>query len=192
MVSVTKARNPTELEGAVLGVLREQGPCTAYAVRRVFLDSPSPYWSGSAGAIYPLMKRLQRLGRIASRGGSTGRRPSRLYNLTAAGDRAFRAWLQPPWPALVTGVPADPLRTRVSFLGVLSVTERRRFLREAIERIEPHLRDQERDLARHRKEGNRFETAVARGAIASLLARRRWLRETVRRVGRKTDRRADS
>ena len=179
---MTKARRATELEGAVLGVLRERGPCTAYAVRRVFLDSPSPYWSGSAGAIYPLMKRLQRLGRIVSRTGSTGRRPSRLYQLTAAGERAFRVWLRPPWPAVVTGVPADPLRTRVSFLGALSAPERSRFLKAAIDRIEPHLRDQEKDLSRHRREGNIFETAVARGAIASLKARRRWLRETAREL----------
>jgi DNA-binding PadR family transcriptional regulator len=189
---MANARQPTELEGAVLGVLREQGPCTAYAVRRVFLDSPSPYWSGSAGAIYPLMKRLQRLGRIASRRGSTGRRPSRLYRLTAAGARAFRAWLRPPWPAIVTGVPADPVRTRVSFLGALSATERSRFLREAIDRIEPHLRDQEKDLARHRRAGNPFETAVARGAIASLRARRRWLQKTARDLAPPNRRRSRS
>jgi DNA-binding PadR family transcriptional regulator len=181
---VVRARQPTELEGAVLGVLREQGPCTAYAVRRVFLDSPSPYWSGSAGAIYPLMKRLQRLGRIASRGGATGRRTSRLYRLTASGAAAFRAWLLPPWPAAVTGVPADPLRTRVSFFGALSAAARSRFLREAMDRIEPHLRDQEKDLARHRRAGNPFETAVARGAIASLHTRRRWLQRTARDLAR--------
>ena len=180
------ARRPTELEGAVLGVLRERGPCTAYAVRRVFLDSPSPYWSGSAGAIYPLMKRLERLGRIASRGGATGRRPSRLYRLTARGSRAFRAWLQPPWPAVVTGVPADPVRTRVSFLGVLSAGERGRFLREAIERTEPHLRNQREDLARHRRAGHRYEAAVARGAIASLRARRRWLEAAARDLARRS------
>ena len=128
------------------------------------------------------MKRLQRLGRIVSRTGATGRRPSRLYRLTSAGDRAFRAWLRPPWPAVVTGVPADPLRTRVSFLGALSAPERRRFLHEAIARTGPHLHDQEKDLARHRREGNPFETAVARGAIVSLKARRRWLRKTAQEL----------
>ena len=52
----------------------------------------------------------------------------------------------------------------------------------AIDRIEPHLRDQEKDLSRHRREGNPFEAAVARGAIASLKARRRWLRKTAQEL----------
>jgi len=92
----------------------------------------------------------------------------------------------------VTGVPADPVRTRVSFLGALSATERSRFLREAIDRIEPHLRDQEKDLARHRRAGNPFETAVARGAIASLRARRRWLQKTARDLAPPNRRRSRS
>jgi DNA-binding PadR family transcriptional regulator len=170
----------TELEGAVLGVLWQRGPCTPYAVRRVFLESPSPYWSGSAGAIYPLMNRLKRQRRIESKASATGRRASKLYSLTPAGARAFRVWLTPPWPAVVTGVPADPLRTRVSFLGALSVSERARFLGDAIDRIAPHLRDQERDLVLQRQAGNSFEEAVARGALAALRARRKWLVETAR------------
>jgi DNA-binding PadR family transcriptional regulator len=47
------------LEGCVLGILWERGPCTAYAARKVLRESPSPYWSGSAGAVYPLLARLE-------------------------------------------------------------------------------------------------------------------------------------
>ena len=36
------AGEPTELEGCVQGVVWQQGPCTAYTIRKVFLDSPSP------------------------------------------------------------------------------------------------------------------------------------------------------
>ena len=165
----------TELEGAVLGVVWERGPCTPYAVRHVFLDSPSPYWSGSAGAIYPLMQRLERQGRIASKKSSTGRRRRALYMLTPAGRRAFRAWLRPPWPAVVTGVPADPLRTRVSFLGALPAWTRARFLKQAVERIASSIPGLEKDRQRQRRAGNLFEAAVARGAVGAQLARRRWL-----------------
>src|SRR5262245_13459166 len=52
---MTSSRNLTELEGTALGVIWAGQPCTPYRVRRVFLDSPSPSWSGSAGAIYPLI-----------------------------------------------------------------------------------------------------------------------------------------
>jgi DNA-binding PadR family transcriptional regulator len=189
VVTVPKSESLTELEGAVLGVLWQNGPCTPYRVRRVFLDSPSPYWSGSAGAIYPLMLRLERRGLIASREGPAGRRASRLYALAAAGVREFRAWLEPPWPAVVTGVPADPLRTRVSFLGALPASSRSRFLKEAIGRIDPDIREHEKDRRRGRHAGNPFEAAVARGALAALRARRRWLAETARVFGRKGRRR---
>ena len=47
----------TELEAAVLGVVWQDGPCTPYAIRQHFLESPAPRWSGSAGAIYPLVRR---------------------------------------------------------------------------------------------------------------------------------------
>ena len=180
---MAKPQNLTELEGAVLGVLWQNGPCTPYRVRRVFLDSPSPYWSGSAGAIYPLMLRLQRRGLIASREGSAGRR-ARLYALVPAGVREFRAWLEPPWPAVVT-VPADPLRTRVSFLGALPASARSRLLREAIARIDRDIREHEKDRRRGRHADNPFEAAVARGALAALRARRGWLEETARVFGRK-------
>lgn len=109
----------TELEGTVLGVVRLRQPCTSYRVRREFTESPSPYWSGSAGAIYPLMTRLERAGLLRSTAESTGSRRSREYRLTAAGRAALVRWLGPPVPPEVVGVPPDPLRTRVPFLEAL-------------------------------------------------------------------------
>ena len=188
MASATESL--TELEGAVLGAVWQDGPCTTYRVRRVFLDSPSPYWSGSAGAIYPLMRRLLRRGLIASREGPASRRASRVYALTPAGVRLFRAWLGPPWSAVVTGVPADPLRTRVSFLGALRPSARSRFFREAIGRVAEDIRQHEEDRRRGRHAGQPFEAAVARGALAALEARRRWLEQTAAIFGRPGRRRA--
>jgi len=179
----------TELEGAVLGAVWQHGPCTPYRVRRVFLDSPSPYWSGSAGAIYPLMLRLERRGLIASRAGPVRRRASRLYRVAPPGLRQFRAWLGPPWSAVVAGVPADPLRTRVSFLAALRPAARARFLKEAVVRVAADIREHETDRRRGRHSGQPFEAAVARGALAVLRARRQWLEETARTFGR-TGRRA--
>jgi DNA-binding PadR family transcriptional regulator len=170
----------TELEGAVLGTLRQHAPCTPYRIRRVFLDSPSPYWSGSAGAIYPLMLRLERRGLIRSKPDAAGRREGRAYTLTAAGTHAIRQWLAPPWLPIVTGVPADPLRTRVSVLDALSPSARARFFREAIAAIDRDIREHRDDRKRGRHAGQPFEAAVARGALAMLRARRRWLAETAR------------
>jgi DNA-binding PadR family transcriptional regulator len=113
----------TELEGCVLGIVWSQGPCTAYAARRVFLDSPSPYWSGSAGAVYPLLVRLEDRGLVRARAHSLGLRASRRFGITPPGRRMLERWLGPPLPDWILGIPMDPLRTRMGFLGALPAQE---------------------------------------------------------------------
>jgi len=173
----------TELEGAVLGVLHVRAPCTAYAVRREFLVSPSPFWSGSAGAIYPLLERLERRGLVRSRPQATGRRRSRAYEATAPGLAVFRRWLRPPFAEVAVGVPPDPLRTRIEFLGVLTAAQRARFLSEADARVARNLREVERDVSRHRKAGDLYALLAARGSLRSLRARLAWLAEVARALG---------
>ena len=50
----------SEIEACVLALVSVDGPATPYAIRKVFLNSPNPQWSGSAGTIYPLIGRLLR------------------------------------------------------------------------------------------------------------------------------------
>ena len=170
----------TDLEGCVLGLIHVLGPCTAYSVRREFLDSPSPYWSGSAGAIYPVLERLRRRALIRSQARATGRRKHHLQSLTPAGLAALRLWLRPPLSDAVVGVPSDPLRTRLQFLGALSPAERATFIAEAARRMTIHRQAVERDLARRRLEGDAYGLLVARGARAALRARQAWIGEVAR------------
>ena len=64
----------SEIEACVLALVSEDGPATPYAIRKIFLDSPSPQWSGSAGTIYPLIERLSRRKLIHSKLRLTGKR----------------------------------------------------------------------------------------------------------------------
>lgn len=181
-------REPSELEGAVLGILANEGPCTAYAVRSRFLASPSPQWSGSAGAIYPLMQRLERQRLVASQAQRGTRRKGRLYSLTARGRRLLGVWLAPPLPAWVVGVPPDPLRTRVGFFAALAPGERRAFLVEARRGVDEQLRTIRLDVKESGKAGDTWHHLVARGALAALRARKAWLAEvelTLRQPDRK-------
>ena len=114
-----RGRPLTELEGSVLGLVWARQPCTPYRVRREFTDSPSPHWSGSAGAIYPLMERLETAGLLRSVAHTTGARGSRLYRITPAGRRALERWVGPPVPDEVAGVPPDPIRMRIASMEVL-------------------------------------------------------------------------
>lgn len=170
----------SELEGCVLGLVWAGGPCTPYAIRQIFLSSPSPHWSGSAGAIYPLVRRLERRRLLRSETQATGRRRSRLYALTPAGTRALQAWLSPPLPEVAVGVPADPLRTRLRFLEALPQARRRAFLADARARLHRHLRLVQADCRKRRASGDRFDYLMARGALHQMRAREAWLREVAR------------
>ena len=63
----------TELEGAILSEIYHRGQKTAFQVRRAFAASHSLEWKGSAGAVYPAVKRLRaaRLHRGVRRTGQT-------------------------------------------------------------------------------------------------------------------------
>jgi DNA-binding PadR family transcriptional regulator len=171
----------SELEACVLGLVWADGPCTAYAVRRVFQLSPSPHWSGSAGAIYPIVERLKTRRWIRSRPHATGRRRSRLYEITPRGLVRLRQWLGPPLPEWAAAIPADPLRTRLRFLGALPTARRNTFLAEAEARLQEHLKVLKRDF-RRRRDQDRFSRMMARGAVRMVQARLAWIREIGREL----------
>jgi len=174
----------TELEGCVLGLVWSKGPCTAYVTRRVLLDSPSPYWSGSAGAVYPLLARLEARGLVRAQAHSTGRRDSRRFVITPRGRRALERWLGPPLPDWMLGIPMDPLRTRMGFLGALPTARRAQFLADAERQARVHLEASRQEVARARAGGDLYEQLVARGAVASLEVRLAWLSAARRRLAR--------
>jgi DNA-binding PadR family transcriptional regulator len=173
-----KPRGLTELEGCVLGLIWEKSPCTAYAVRMEFLRSPSAHWSGSAGAIYPLVRRLERQHLI--RGEAQGdRRRSKRYRLTSAGRQRLDGWLAPPFAPETIAVPPDPLRTRFRFLAALHPRQQVAFLWEAQTQIQKELLRCEADMASLPK-ADRASLWTARGALAALGARLSWLEEVAR------------
>jgi DNA-binding PadR family transcriptional regulator len=172
------ARGLTELEGCVLGNLKALGPCTPYAIRREFLASTTPYWSGSAGAIYPLIARLARSGLLRAARRTGDGRGGTLYALTAAGERALRRWLGPPLSLLTVGPPPDPIRSRVSFLALLPLEKRRAFLAEA-----------EADLRRliaadQQPAADPFDAWALRGRRLMMEARLAWVREMAEALNR--------
>jgi DNA-binding PadR family transcriptional regulator len=168
------ARPVTELEGTVMGVLWARQPCTPYQVRREFLDSPSPHWSGSAGAIYPLVVRLEKSGLVRSEPHATGSRRSRRYRLTPAGRRALGRWMGQPVGDEVVGVPPDPLRARIALLTRYSPARRREYLGEIERRMGEMLARMREAEAGIR--GDAYSEQMSRGAMAMMEARLEWVR----------------
>jgi DNA-binding PadR family transcriptional regulator len=178
----------SEIEGCVLALVWAEGPLTPYAIRKEFLDSPSPQWSGSAGTIYPLVRRLAKRRWIRSEVRHRGRRKGNQIYLTAVGLKVLRRWLRVPLQEWVAGVPPDPLRTRVRFLGALSPAEQRQFVFEAARRTADHLRLVEKDC-RAKRSQDTFQHLMARGALLSMQARCAFVREVVRAIERSPRRR---
>jgi DNA-binding PadR family transcriptional regulator len=179
----------SEIEACVLALVWDEGPLTPYAIRKVFLKSPSPQWSGSAGTIYPLVSRLVRRGWIRSEVRLRGKRKGNQISLTAAGLRILRRWLAVPLQGWVAGVPPDPLRTRVRFLGALSADQRRQFIRRAHRQTQEHLRLVEKDCKLRRSAG-KFQFLMARGALLSMRARCAFVREVTKALGLSTRKRS--
>jgi DNA-binding PadR family transcriptional regulator len=177
-----RSRPLTELEGTVLGVLWARQPCTPYQVRREFLDSPSPHWSGSAGAIYPLVVRLEAAGLARSEAHSTGSRRSRRYRVTPAGRRALVRWMGPPVGDEVVGVPPDPLRARVALLTLFPPRHRRAYLRE-IERRLGEMIERSRSIEAELLTDS-YTEPMSRGAIAMQETRLDWIRALIRGLAR--------
>ena len=176
------SRQLSEIEGCVLGLLSLEGPATPYAIRKVFLQSPNPQWSGSAGTIYPLIERLLRRKLIRSKPFLTGKRRGQRISLTASGSCALKQWLSVPIPDWVAGVPPDPLRTRVRFLGAISDTQQRAFLQNAHRLTQAHLHMVEADCERKRVNGG-LQYLMARGALLSMQSRGAFLQEVADVLG---------
>lgn len=118
----------TDLEGAALAEIGRRGSATSYVIAQTFAASPSEYWSGSAGSFYPAIKRLADRGYLTASEASTGRRPRLDYTLTDLGRAAMEDWLLDPVRA--SGMGFDPLRTRLVYLELVSVEQKRQFLDE--------------------------------------------------------------
>jgi DNA-binding PadR family transcriptional regulator len=167
----------SELEGCVLGLVWLLGPCTTYAVRRTFVQSPSSQWSGSAGAIYPLVRRLGQRRLLRARPYTTGARKSCHYELTAEGRHRLIAWLGPPFSKDVAGIPPDPIRTRVSFVEALPHRRRRSFFSAVEESLHDQIERTERECRENRTKGHTIDYLVSRGALLTAEARLTWIRE---------------
>jgi DNA-binding PadR family transcriptional regulator len=111
----------TELEGAVLSEIHHRLNRTAFKVRRAFQTSPSIEWSGSAGAVYPAIRRLVEAGLIESTPITTGKKGSHL-SLTHDGVAALEDWICDPVRATSVGV--DPFRLRAGLWATLDSARR--------------------------------------------------------------------
>lgn len=164
----------TDMEIVVLGVVWRDGPCTAYHVRKEFSESPASFWSGSQGAIYPLLRKLDKKRLITSVQDQSDNRKAKLLTITADGKRQIADWYDPQKIASSVLREFDALRTRVFFLQVLNVKQKRAFFAH----VEVELQHQEtRALDRLKTEEDQINVLALRGLLACNRARQKWIKE---------------
>ncbi|RYE59441.1 MAG: PadR family transcriptional regulator [Hyphomicrobiales bacterium] len=158
----------TELEGAVLSEIHHRHHDTAFQVRRAFQTSPSIEWSGSAGAVYPAIRRMADAGLIKTAPITTGRKGVRL-TLSADGIAALVAWMCDPVRAASVGV--DPFRLRAGLWATLDSESRADTLRRLQHSVDAEL---ERLIA-SLPGLDAIEQARTEWSIELQQLRRRWL-----------------
>ena len=171
---MSKEINITELEASVLGLIWMKGPCTPYLVRKEFQKSPTPFWSGSAGAIYPLIKRLIQQKLIMEESPTNDGRGGKLYILSTEGEQILKDWLKQPIVPMVIGTPPDLLRNRVTFLGFLSPQERKQFLAQVKQELEVQLQN----VIRYSEDFDKshyFDYLSMLGTVLAARARLDWI-----------------
>lgn len=178
MAKKRKISNPvTELEAAVLGVVWRDGPCTPYAIRQHFRESRAPRWSGSAGAIYPLVQRLERRGLLRSKHSVRGKRGQRDYRITPRGIADLREWIKAPPGGTNAALVHDPLRTKVFFLEALPREEARSLVSDSIGALRQEAVQAKEDCRKSANDKCPFSHLAARNAFLLTRVRIRWLNE---------------
>ncbi|HVY87357.1 MAG TPA: PadR family transcriptional regulator [Hyphomonadaceae bacterium] len=158
----------TELEGAILSEIHHRGNQTAFQVRRAFERSPSMEWSGSAGAIYPAVRRMTAAGLIRSQ--ATGeRRGTRRLSLTVAGVAELDAWTTDVSRSVTIGV--DPFRLRLSLWEAMPRAE----WRTLRGKLTAGLLASTKQLEDYIAQSDPVEHPGARMAIALNKVRLQWL-----------------
>jgi len=76
----------------VLGMVR-LGARSGYEIKQTVEQSIRFFWTISQAQIYPSLKRLEHAGLIEGRDEPRGKRPRRVYEITADGEAVLRQWL---------------------------------------------------------------------------------------------------
>ncbi len=165
----TRSRALTELEGAALTVIHRLKSCTPYRVRLDFQQSRSHEWSGSAGAVYPALRRMQARGLLRAEQTGEGRK-SVNYSLSKAGSDALARWLTDSERAAGSGL--DPFRCRADLWRDLPKAVRETFRRDLADALDKKCAD----IARLLKAGDAPEPQALALELELHKTRLRWLK----------------
>ncbi len=167
---VTVATNLNSTAAALLGLLHE-GPMTGGELVAAAKERMEPFWSVTRSQVYRELPGLADSGFV--RPGKLGPRAAQPYTITAAGKRAFRAWLAED---AGTDHSRNPLVLRVGFGAHHQPGAVANLVTEARGRHQEALATNRARATRLKKEGgDPFLVATAEFGVAYERALLRWL-----------------
>ena len=155
---------------ALLGLLHD-GPMTGGDLVAAAKERMEPYWSVTRSQVYRELPGLAEAGYV--RPGKLGPRAAQPYAITAAGKRAFRAWLT---EAPGADHSRNPLVLRIGFGAHHAPGAVKRLVEDARARHQEALAAGRARVAQLKKEGgDSFGVATAEFGVAYERALLRWL-----------------
>lgn len=172
-----KAKEPTVLEYALLGLLHQQ-PQSGYDLRKIFAATALGSYSSSPGTVYPALQRLEKraliTGRVDER---TALRPRKVFWPTAAGSELLRLWLSRPLSQDDVARRLDELMLRFAFHAVLDDrVATKEFLRSLAGEIDAYVRELESQKDLIPKAGPVHPRLALEAGIYQYRAAARWAR----------------
>jgi DNA-binding PadR family transcriptional regulator len=174
-------RTPTALEFALLGLLHQQ-PRSGYDLRKVFETTAMGSYSGSPGAIYPALRRLERQELIRGEVDSSKElRPRKVFQPTAKGKTMLRQWLRREIHRQDVERGFDELMLRFAFHYLLgSDAATRRFLDSLLRQVEAYIEELRRQAGAFPEQTPLQPRLALAAGIEQYRARARWAREALR------------
>jgi DNA-binding PadR family transcriptional regulator len=111
----------TRLDYCILGLLSAE-PMSGYSIRMAFEKTPIGNFSSSPGAIYPALRRLEKL-RLVERKKNNDKR-GRLFALTNKGFDAIYKWILLPVTREDVSKNRDGILLRVAFMDSAGMTRK--------------------------------------------------------------------
>ncbi|MBN2206869.1 MAG: helix-turn-helix transcriptional regulator [Candidatus Aminicenantes bacterium] len=171
----------SDLSLAILGLLAV-APMSGYSLRKVFLTTALKAFSGSPGAIYPALRRLESEGLVEGTVEQKDTlRPRKVFGLTRRGREVLADSLSRPVGRKDVIWGMDRLLLRFSFMsGLLSRERTLEFLNALASHTEDYLKELE---AEYKTMGSGRSSFTGRAAleqgVESYRTTARWARKTL-------------
>ncbi len=170
----------TTLGYALLGLLHQESR-SGYDLRKVFETTPMAHYSGSPGAIYPALRKLERNSLIhgkVERGNTL--RPRQVFRPTPAGTEAFQTWLTRDIRREDVVWHIDELMLRFAFHSFLKDdSATRSFLNDFLREVEGYLRELRKQLKMMPANTPVQGRLALESGIELYKARSRWARKAL-------------